>query len=86
MFPVDLLQSDPGPFCRIANAPRRAHTAVAPRYDKLARIGLDAETTGSVPPGVRVGNPAEAHRSDVEASLRRRVEADRTSDLRAPRY
>src|ERR1700738_3221997 len=73
MFRLDLLQSD---RVRYANQPIAVVVAetleaategaalLSPHYDtEAARVGLDA-TDSFVPPGVGVGNPAEAHRGD----------------------
>jgi xanthine dehydrogenase YagR molybdenum-binding subunit len=79
MFRLDLLQND---RVRYANQPiavvvaetLEAATAgaelLSPRYEiEPARVGLDASES-FVPPTVGVGNPAQAHRGDVEAELK----------------
>jgi xanthine dehydrogenase YagR molybdenum-binding subunit len=78
MFRLDLLQSD---RVRYANQPIAVVIAetleaategaalLSPRYDvDSARVGLDSSES-FVPPTVGVGNPAKAHRGDVEAGL-----------------
>jgi xanthine dehydrogenase YagR molybdenum-binding subunit len=78
MFRLDLLQSD---RVRYTNQPiaviiaetleaaTEGATLLSPRYDTdPARIGLDS-TESFVPPVVGIGNPAEAHRGDVEVGL-----------------
>ncbi len=78
MFRLDLLQNDK---VRYANQPIAVVIAetleaategavlLAPRYDtEPARVGLDS-TKSFAPPAVGVGNPAAAHRGDVERGL-----------------
>jgi len=78
MFRLDLLQND---RVRYANQPiadviaatleaaTEGATLLSPRYEtEPARVGLDANET-FVPPVVGPGNPAAAHRGDVEAGL-----------------
>ena len=87
MFRLDLLQND---RVRYANQPIAVVIAetleaategaalLSPSYDtQPARVGLD-DAESFVPPGVGIGNPAEARRGDVDAGLAaasRRVEA-----------
>jgi xanthine dehydrogenase YagR molybdenum-binding subunit len=78
MFRLDLLQND---RVRYANQPIAVVIAetleaategawlLTPRYHvEPARVGLDS-VDGFAPPTVGVGNPAEAHKGDVEAEL-----------------
>src|SRR5580693_6178217 len=78
MFRLDLLQND---RVRYANQPiavviaatleaaTEGATLLSPRYQtEPARVGLDANET-FVPPVVGPGEPAAAHRGDVEAGL-----------------
>jgi xanthine dehydrogenase YagR molybdenum-binding subunit len=87
MFRLDLLQND---RVRYANQPIAVVIAetleaategaalLSPRYEtQPARVGLD-DAESFIPPGVGIGNPAEARRGDVDAGLAaasRRVEA-----------
>ena len=95
MFRLDLLQND---RVRYANQPIAVVIAatleaategaalLSPRYQtEPARVGLDANET-FVPPVVGPGEPAAAHRGDVEAGLAaaaRRIEATYET---APQY
>jgi xanthine dehydrogenase YagR molybdenum-binding subunit len=87
MFRLDLLQSD---RVRYANQPIAVVIAetleaategaalLSPRYETdPARVGLDPAES-FVPPAVGIGNPAQAHRGDVEAGIAaasKRIEA-----------
>jgi xanthine dehydrogenase YagR molybdenum-binding subunit len=78
MFRMELLQNDrvryPGQSVAVVvaetlEAATEAAVLLAPRYEVLpARVGLDAGESFA-PASVGVGNPATAHRGDVEAGL-----------------
>ena len=78
MFRMELLQNDrvryPGQSIAVVvaetlEAATEAAVLLAPRYEVLpARVGLDAGESFA-PASVGVGNPATAHRGDVEAGL-----------------
>jgi xanthine dehydrogenase YagR molybdenum-binding subunit len=78
MFRLDLLQNDRVRYAnqpiavviaRTLEAATEGAALLAPRYEtEPARVDLEAEAS-FVPPAVGVGNPAELHRGDVEASL-----------------
>jgi xanthine dehydrogenase YagR molybdenum-binding subunit len=95
MFRLDLLQSDK---VRYANQPIAVVIAetleaategaalLSPRYDAdPARIGLDSSES-FVPPTVGVGNPAKAHRGDVEAGLAAAATQIEATYETAPQY
>src|SRR6266436_847946 len=86
-FRLDLLQSD---RVRYANQPiaiviaetleaaTEGTALLSPRYEiEPVRVGLDSAES-FVPPAVGIGNPAQAHRGDVEAGIAgasKRIEA-----------
>jgi xanthine dehydrogenase YagR molybdenum-binding subunit len=95
MFRLDLLQND---RVRYANQPIAVVIAetleaategaalLSPRYDtEPARVGLDANE-GFVPPGVGVGNPAQAYRGDVAAGLAAASKQIEATYETAPQY